>query len=265
MWSSASLHQNVAAAVPTFVGFHPKLCFIPQWHTSSGYGSIQVKEANKPMSAHRLVVALLVGEITSDDYVLHRCGVAACRNPYHLYVAGPTENYLDRLLHNDTRGQFGPHGLSFPSVHMPEPLALSQQPSRIAKPFAGFSPDKCFFADWLPSTFDGYRQFCASEYSGEFVGAHRKIYELFVGPHNRYGIVSHTCDNEHTCLNPYHLCLTGEEDHRDFDAKHDKRCKISAAGFALIADKSRPISTVARELNIHLQTARGHRANARRS
>jgi len=267
MESVASLHRNVLQARPSFVGLDPNLCFIPQWckYTEPGYHHFYVKEGDESMPAHRLVFALLVGELTSDDFVLHRCGVARCRNLYHLYAGGPTENRLDRLLHNDTRGQSGSNGLIFPSVHMPEPLVLSQQPSRIDRPFAGFSPDKCFFADWLPSTFDGYRQLCVSEYSGKLVGAHRKIYKLFVGPLDRYDIVSHTCGNELTCLNPYHMCITGEEDHRDFDAKHDKRCKINSAGFALIADKSRPIRNVARELGIHPQTARERRADARRS
>lgn len=258
---ASSLHSEV-----NFVGLHPELCYVALWYDSHEYRPIQAKEANQMMHAHRMVVALLIGNLASGDMVLHRCGVADCINPYHLYVGGSAENRRDEALHKPTRGQTGPYSLTYPSVSMPQPLVLSQEISRITKSFAGFSPTKCFIADWLPSTSDGYRQLCASEFSGELVGAHRKIYKLFVGPIDRYEIVSHTCGNKHTCLNPYHMRITGrQKSHRDFDFEHDKRVKVSASGLELIADVSRSTTEVALELGIHPQTAYRIRADIKRS
>lgn len=249
-----------------FVGLHPDLCYVALWCDSKEYRCILVKEANQTMHAHRLVAALLIGNVSSSDMVLHRCGVAGCINPHHLYLGGSVENRRDEVLHKPTRGKTGPYGQTYPSVSMPQPLVLSKEISRIPKSFTGFSPTQCFFADWLPSTPDGYRQLCASEFSGELVGAHRKIYEMFVGPLDRYDIVGHTCRNKHTCLNPYHMRIVGRHKFsRDFDAKHDKRVKVDARGIALIAEGLRSTSDLARELKIHPQTVYRLRADMVRS
>lgn len=267
MGSAASLRHSVAGVWPLFIGLHPELCYVVRGLDLPKYRCIQVKEANQTMHAHRLVVALLIGKLApSGDMALHRCGVAHCINPYHLYVGGTAENSRDEAKHKPTRGQTGPNELTYPLVYMPEPLVLSQEISRITKSFAGFSPTKCFFADWLPSTSDGYRQLCASEFSGELVGAHRKIYELFIGPIGRYDIVSHTCGNKHTCLNPYHVRLSGQQkSHRDFDFKHDKRFKVDSLGIEIIGNASKSADEVAKILSIHRQTVYQHRAEMRRS
>lgn len=261
----ADFHQSI------FVGVHPELCFAPTWLSRArrGYATLTAKEFRGTMHAHRLVVMLLLGPIRDDGMALHRCGNAACHNPYHLYVGGDEENRRDKLLHQRADPRWGKLGLTRPvgqhHVHMPHPLALSEEPSHLAMSFGGFTPGKCFHCDWLHPTSDGFRQLCETDLSGEVVGAHRKVYQLFNGPLDRYDILSHTCGDA-TCLNPFHLVISGcQAFPRDFDVKHDKRFRLSAYGLALIADFSRRTSDVAEELGVHRQTVSIMRTDLRRS
>lgn len=248
-----------------FLGVSEELCFVATWlpRGHHGYASLLAKEFNRLESAHRLVLKLLIGTPDIDEMVLHRCGNSQCHNPYHLYVGGVAENHRDKILHREARRRFeplvAPDGSRPSRVLTPRPLVLSREVSRLAARFAGFSPDECFHADWLHQTFDGYRQLCRTTSSGEVVGAHRKIYALFNGPLGRYDIVSHRCADR-TCLNPYHLLITGEHtSRRDFNARHDRRCKITDAGLAMIADPTQSAAELAKNLGLHPQTIMSYR------
>lgn len=221
------------------------------------------KEFNRQVGTHRLVVKLLIGTLKFNDMVLHRCGNSRCHNPYHLYVGGDAENLRDRILHREAREQLEPlvaaDGSGPSRVRTPPPLVLSAEVSRLDARFVGFTPDECFHADWLHPTFDGYRQLCETTHCGDVVGAHRKIYALFNGPLSRYDIVGHRCA-DHTCLNPYHLIIAGEHtSRRDFNARHDKRCKLTDAGLDMIADPTQRTAELARNLGLNPQTILSYR------
>lgn len=243
-----------------FLGVSEELCFVATWlpRGPHGYASLLAKEFNRQVGAHRLVVKLLIGTLRGTDMVLHRCGNSQCHNPYHLYVGGDSENLRDRILHREARERFGPPMAPDRSqasrVLTPRPLVLSAEMSRLDTRFVGFTPDECFHADWLHPTFDGYRQLCRTTSSGEVVGAHRKIHALFNGPLDKYDIVSHSCSDK-TCLNPYHLLISGQHtSRRDFNARHDKRCKLTDAGLDMIADPARRTAELASKLGLHPQT-----------
>lgn len=175
-----------------------------------------------------------------------------------MYVGGDAENHRDKLLHREARERFellvAPDGSEASRVLTPRRLVLSTEASRLDARFGGFTPDDCFYADWLHPTFDGYRQLCKTTRSGDVVGAHRKIYALFNGPLGRYDLVSHSCADR-TCLNPYHLLITGEHtSRRDFNARHDKRCKLTDAGLDMIADPAQRTAELASKLGLHPQT-----------
>lgn len=253
-----------------FLGLYPELCFVPTWlsRTERGYATLTAKELGRSEPAHRLVAMSLIGQLNEGDMVLHRCGNASCHNPFHLYVGGDAENHRDKLLHQQAGNGVGPLGLAYSvaghQLLMPQPLALSSEPSRLPASFAGFEPGSCFHADWLHETFDGYRQLLPTSMSGELIGVHRKHYALFNGPLGRYDIVSHACGDK-TCLNPFHLLISGrQESPRDFDAKHDKRFKLSSDGLAAIANLERSPAELAKTLGVHPQTVAALRADLRR-
>lgn len=243
-----------------FLGVCEELCFVASWlpRGRHGYASLLAKEFNRQVGAHRLAVKLLIGPLKGEDMVLHRCGNSRCHNPYHLYVGGDAENLRDRILHRDAREHLEPLAATderrTSRVLTPRPLVLSQEVSRLDASFTGFTPDKCFHADWLHPTYDGYRQLCRTSWSGEVVGAHRKIHALFVGPLDKYDIVGHSCSDT-TCLNPYHLFISGQHtSRRDFNARHDKRCKLTDAGLDMIADTTLRTAELASKLGLHPQT-----------
>lgn len=251
-----------------FLGVSEELCFVASWlpRGPHGYSSLLAKEFNRQVGTHRLVVKLLIGTLDANDMVLHRCGNSRCHNPYHLYVGGDAENHRDKLLHREARERFellvAPDGSEASRVLAPRPLVLSTEASHLNARFGGFTPGDCFHAAWLHPTFDGYRQLCTTTRSGDVVGAHRKIYALFNGPLGRYDIVGHRCADR-TCLNPYHLFIAGEHSsRRDFNARHDKRCKLTDAGLDMIADPARSTAELARELGLHPQTIRTYRREA---
>ena len=251
-----------------FVGVHMGLCFMTTWQNRNkyGYSQLTVKEAgNRCVPSHRLAVKLLLGPLKEGDQVLHRCGNGQCHNPYHMNVGGDPENRRDKVLHQAAGNLFDrfvlPYGTGGNIVHMQRPLVLSEEESRLPVSFSGFIPDSCFFADWLYPTYDGYRQLCESDWSGEVAGAHRKVYQLFIGRLNRLDIVSHTCGNR-ACLNPYHLYISGQADSA-YLAKFDKRCTVTAKGRLLIADLSISAVDVAKSLGIHWQTVGSLRRSMR--
>jgi len=223
------------------------------------------------VNAHRLTYTLLFGIPVGSDMVLHRCGNAGCINPHHLYAGGDAENQRDKLLHelarcrgtaqevcHETQGEHH-------SVSLPTPPLLSQEVSRAHTAFKGFSQDTCYFAEWLASTSDGFRQLPGRVLHGDVAGAHRKVFQLFNGPLGKLEIVTHTCGKE-GCLNPHHLRVSGRHsDALAFDRLHDRRCKIDSNGRAAIADLRRTASEVARALGVHRQTVVAARADLRHS
>lgn len=262
-------NRRVLAKFPKglpFAGFSDELCFIPGWRqpTLKGYHSVTAKEQGTTLSGHKLTMMLLMGpfEWGSLDMVLHRCGNPACLNPNHLYIGGYKENHRDKVLHEGARRSSAViqdaalNAIDW--VKRPRPVALSQEVSRMEAKFRGFVPDACFIADGLCSTFDGYPQLCESNYSGNIVGAHRKIYQLFVGPLDRYDILKHKCKNKR-CLNPYHLVKSGRENSHDWDFKHDKRCKIPQSGYLMMDDFSISTREVAQRIGVHVQTVASYR------
>ena len=253
-----------------FVGIYAELCFVPDWlrRTPLGYATLTAKEFSGTSLAHRLVAMLLLGQLADGDRALHRCGTAHCHNPHHLYVAGDIENHRDKLLHEQAAPRWGALGLTCLTgsgqVFMPQPLVFSEEACRLTTNFGGFTPVQCFHCDWLHPTPDGFRQLRDTTMSGDVVGAHRKVYTLFVGPLDKYDIVSHSCGDQ-TCLNPFHLRISGRQaSPRDFDVKHDKRFRLSAYGLAQIADFTRSTTELAKELGVHRQTVAGRRADLRR-
>lgn len=257
--------STIDARSRAFIGLHPELCFVAAWpDRKPGYWTLGAKELEHGVQAHRLTALLLLGRLQGLDMALHRCGNASCHNPFHIYVGGEPENRRDKELHRASGRASGPLGLIYPTgsghVLMPQPAALSAEASRLATSFAGFTPGRCHHSSWLLPTHDGYRQLCDSTMSGEVVGAHRKIYTLFNGPLDRYDIVSHACGDK-TCLNPFHLYISGRQaSKRDFNVKHDKRCKISTHALSVIADFKRSATEVAKELGVHRNTVVDYRA-----
>lgn len=265
--STPTSHANNPSH-PTFIGLHDEYCFTPSWLTpnKNGYFSLHISEIRSNEHAHRLVVRILLDPLIEGDMVLHRCGNSSCINPSHLYVGGTEENQRDKILHKMAKINSKQIELSSPvdglRVHLSKPLILSREESRITKKFSGFSPEHCFFDNWLHSTHDGFRQAWNTSVSGEIAGAHRKIYTIFNEPLTRYDILKHTCNNKN-CLNPYHLYISDKADQQDFDIKHDKRFKITKSGHELITDYRKSAKEVALELNIHPQTVIALRANQR--
>lgn len=263
------LNHRVLAKYPKglpFAGFSDELCLIPGWRqpTRKGYHSVTAKELGTTLSGHKLIMKLLMGplEWDSSDMVLHRCGNPACLNPNHLYIGGYKENHRDKVLHEGARRSSAViqdaalNAIDW--VERPRPVALSEEVSRMDAQFPGFVPNACFIVDGLCPTFDGYQQLCESNYSGRIVGAHRKVYQLFVGPLDRYDILKHKCKNKR-CLNPYHLVKSGRENCHDWDFKHDKRCKISQSGYLMMDYFSISTREVAQIIGVHVQTVAAYR------
>lgn len=72
-----------------------------EWNKSKGkwgYGHINVK--GKIELAHRVSYRTLVGEIISNNGVLHKCDNPACVNPDHLFTGTNKDNVLDKVRKN---------------------------------------------------------------------------------------------------------------------------------------------------------------------
>jgi len=247
-----------------FAGLPVGRCFVTMWRSVSEYWLVYAQEYERCVLAHRMAVMLLVGNLDSQHLVLHRCGNPRCHHPNHLYVGGHGENQRDKILHQLSKDRADKFAMPARSdgvqIFTPKPLPLSREVSLLPA-FSGFFPDDCFLATWLPPANDGYCHLTESSFSGTVVGAHRRSYLLFNGPLDKYDIVEHTC-GDNKCLNPYHLFKSGRQQSiRDFNVKHDKRCKVTEYDMSLIMDRSKSVDWIAQELGIHRMTV----ANLRRA
>lgn len=50
----------------------------------------------KTVTAHRLAYSIAYGDIPDDLHVCHRCDIAPCVNPSHLFLGTAQENMRDR-------------------------------------------------------------------------------------------------------------------------------------------------------------------------
>ncbi len=66
--------------------------------TRFGYGKLYTfGPPRKDLVAHRVAWEFLRGPIPADKWVLHKCDVAACVNPAHLYLGTPQDNMDDKM------------------------------------------------------------------------------------------------------------------------------------------------------------------------
>lgn len=77
---------------------------------------------NQSNGAHRISYALYHGDVSSGTWVLHRCGVAACVNPDHLYLGTAADNARDRIGHGRQE-----YGANHWTRRMPERLCRGEQ------------------------------------------------------------------------------------------------------------------------------------------
>src|SRR5690348_15781064 len=71
-----------------------------------GYGHIRVGDDYR--SVHRLMWALLHGDIPPGQYVCHKCDVPLCINPDHLFLGTPADNSHDMATKGRGRTPFAP-------------------------------------------------------------------------------------------------------------------------------------------------------------
>lgn len=77
-----------------------------------GYGQINSGgKRGRPLKAHRVSYALLVGPVADNRCVLHRCDNRRCVRPDHLWVGTRPENSRDMVAKGrGTAGRTVPHG-----------------------------------------------------------------------------------------------------------------------------------------------------------
>lgn len=61
------------------------------------YGLIKIPKTRKNITAHRLSYILHNGEITSEQWVLHKCDNPICVNPDHLFLGDAKSNVHDMI------------------------------------------------------------------------------------------------------------------------------------------------------------------------
>jgi Helix-turn-helix. len=81
--------------------------------TSFGYGSMRVRGHRQ--SVHRLSYERYIGPIPPEMCVLHKCDVAECVNPDHLFLGTRTDNSTDKM-----RKGRQPHGEALPQARLTE-------------------------------------------------------------------------------------------------------------------------------------------------
>lgn len=68
----------------------------PGSRTWAGYGVVNAwNGGNNPVYVHRVIGALLYGDLTHDQFVLHKCDNPPCCNPSHIWVGTNRENVAD--------------------------------------------------------------------------------------------------------------------------------------------------------------------------
>lgn len=213
-----------------FVGFHQGNCFDPKWikRPTNGRAFLYGKDIeSSTTTAARIIFRICLADIRNVDIqILHRCGNARCHNPHHLYAGNHKENVRDRILHASARARSGQHGLTYHAgeheISMPQPIRMSPEMCALATQFTGFDPCECYQSDWLRPTMDGYRQLSDTHYSGEVVGAHRKMFQLCNENIDKLDIIRHTCGNKE-CINPFHLEKAGRWEQEEYEFKFDGR------------------------------------------
>jgi hypothetical protein len=68
-----------------------------------GYGSISL--FNEDVNSHRAAWRILVGPLTNEQHVLHKCDIPACVNIDHLFLGTHLENVADMDRKGRRRGQ----------------------------------------------------------------------------------------------------------------------------------------------------------------
>lgn len=74
-----------------------------------GYGVFSVSHCavNKTHNAHRVGLALRLGNLPDDIHALHSCDNRLCQNPHHVFPGTNDENIADKMAKNRHRGPRG--------------------------------------------------------------------------------------------------------------------------------------------------------------
>jgi hypothetical protein len=85
-------------------------CWIWLADTSNRWGYGRVGSNRRERLAHRLSYAIFRGPIPNGLKVLHRCDIACCVNPAHLFLGTDKDNMQDMQRKGRTRGNAGKCG-----------------------------------------------------------------------------------------------------------------------------------------------------------
>lgn len=69
-----------------------------------GYGRFHLR--GKRFLAHRISYLIAFGNISTDDYICHRCDNPCCVNPLHLFAGSKKDNSIDCAI----KGRIHKHG-----------------------------------------------------------------------------------------------------------------------------------------------------------
>jgi hypothetical protein len=86
---------------------------------NDGYMNVVINKEN--IALHRLSYSLLVGDISNELMVLHKCNNQECFNPEHLYLGDYRDNTLDTVKagnHHNAVKTHCIHGHEFTSVNI---------------------------------------------------------------------------------------------------------------------------------------------------
>lgn len=89
-------------------------CWIWQAQAQHDFGYGQISG----MNSHRFAFKWAHGNIPTNAWILHRCGVAACCNPDHLYAGSPTENAADTGRHGRRHTGVKHHNAKFSNAQV---------------------------------------------------------------------------------------------------------------------------------------------------
>lgn len=86
----------------SLICFSDAMCIEWQgWYFTNGYPGTTVNDRSKKVS-RVIVSALLERELSSDEFVCHRCNNKKCVNPLHLYLGDAKSNAFDRIMAGKT-------------------------------------------------------------------------------------------------------------------------------------------------------------------